>query len=147
MGYKNKLLLVLVMACSLGLLTACSTTENRNGMIEKIVTSHKLANGKTLKIGYKAPLNSWKCHYQNEQSYNWSMEKMEGMAGFAGGYSKLKDRAVKYANAHKSKNINYVFLNIPNQTSVDGFNVTFMRKAHITYYNCKKPPATNHNPF
>ncbi len=129
----------------LGALSACSATINQNGMIKRVVRSERLSNGQVLNIGHKAPAASLHCKTLGSESHNWALSKTEGMVKMGGGYQQLQDAAVSYANQHK--NVNYAFIDIPNEYNLGAINLTMLRKATITYYQCEVPPAVNHNPF
>jgi hypothetical protein len=136
--------IIAIAALGLG---ACTFTKNQNHWIKREVTGTKLANGKSLHLGFKAPSAANHCKLKGSESHNWSGERFKNMFKMSGGASGLKDLAVKYANSHPKQHINYCFLYIPNQDSVMGINVTMMRKATNRYYSCKNPPALHSNPF
>lgn len=137
-----------LLGCVVALLTSCTTTYNRNSMIERVITDHQLKNGKVLKIGFRNPDPSWGCRMVAQESHNWAMEKFTGVVKLGGG-KKLQDRAIAYANSHSNENINYAFLFIPNEKEIPiiGINAGIRDKAYITYYSCQCPPAKHYNPF
>ena len=141
----KKILKVSIIILATILMYACTFTRNQNHWIKRDVTSQKLANGGSLHVGFKAPSATNKCKLVHKEEHNWSGEEFKSMFKMSGGWSGMKDIAVKYANAHPG--VNYSYLYIPNQDSIMNINVTMMRKAIITYYKCKVPPAIHHNPF
>lgn len=141
-----KVLLVSSLAASL---SACmtSTVKNQNRFMKRIIKERKLKNGQILKIGYRPTIPSMQCRQIKQYKTNWSLQETASMFTLNTGYERMYDKAVKYANRHPQSGINYAYIFIPNQTSYDGFNADMFKKAYITYYQCKYPPAIHNSPF
>ncbi|MEM1243562.1 MAG: hypothetical protein AAGG80_01940 [Pseudomonadota bacterium] len=137
---KIKIILMILVSMLLGCLTACSMTYNQNRFMNKVVSEYKLKNGRTFKVGYQPPAAALQCKQLHRSSQTWTLEQFKGMVNLGGGYERLRNTAIAYANKHPRVNFAYVY--IPDQTSVLGINFTALRESHITYYHCKKLPAT-----
>jgi hypothetical protein len=136
-------------AASLLFLGGCpsmSHTSMQNKFSGRIVEEQKLANGKILMTAMKAPDASAGCNvvYEDVRSSFKDSMSLKGMLGNEQWV--LKDAAIEYVNAHPNDNINYAYLDVPNQMGIG--NVQFdLRKAQVHYYKCSNPPAANWNPF
>jgi hypothetical protein len=145
---KNILKCLFISVLSLALGGCFISHESGNSrFMKRIVKQDKLKNGKLLKSGYKQPTSAMQCKKVERQMTSWGMDKFKGNFNWGGSRNRLRKQAVAYVNAHPNKNINYAYLQIPSTTSVGAIDFGFMKKAYVTYYSCKKPPATHNSPF
>jgi hypothetical protein len=122
------------------LLAACSFNMNQNPLMEKVVQTVPLDNGKTLSLGYKPPDDAVGCQLVNESSRNWAMAEAVGGIKAGGGRQVLQEEAVESVKQRPQDGINYVAFMIPDQTMVGVVNVTMARDATTSYYRCVNPP-------
>ena len=109
----------------------------------KQIKPAKLANGKTVMVGYTNTKPEWGCKQVNRLSTVWGYDKLKSLTSFSvSPYSYLQKRAIDYAN-EKHINANYMKLYIPSQTEIMGIKTHYGARATATYYLCKKPPAKN----
>ena len=122
------------------LLAACSINMNQNSIIEGVVQTAPLKNGKTLNVGYKMPDDAAQCQLVNDSSRNWAIAQSLGGIKLGGGRELLLDEAVDSVNQRPQDNINYVALTIPNEGDIGRINVTAGRDATTSYFRCVNPP-------
>jgi hypothetical protein len=113
---------------------------NQNPMMESVVQSVPLGDGKMLNVGYKLPDATANCQLVNETSRNWSMAQTVGQMKMGGGRQVLQDDAVASVKQRPEAGINYVALTIPNEAGLGIVNVTAMRDAKTSYFSCVTPP-------
>jgi hypothetical protein len=149
---KVRFLLPGALIASVFALSACSikygSTLNQNRWMKREVTSEKLANGKQLMVGYHEPTKDNECQLVGKESKNWAeiqfKEQFKPHISLANsGYWGIKQIAIQYAN--KNPSVNYVYLLIPNQQSIQGFKLNPSADAVLSYYSCKKPPEKHTN--
>lgn len=122
------------------LLAACGYSMNQNSLIESVVQTVPLDNGKTLNVGYKLPDTAAECQLVNESSRNWSLAQTVGQFKAGGGRQVLQEEAVDSVKQRPQDGINYVDLTIPNEASVGIINVTAAQDAKTSYFRCANPP-------
>jgi hypothetical protein len=122
------------------LFSACSYTMNQNPLMEGVVRSASLGDGKTLAVGYKLPEAAAECQLINETSRNWAMAGVAGQLKMGGGREVLQDEAVESVKQRPQDGVNYVVLTIPNEAGLGIVNVTAMRDAKTSYFRCASPP-------
>ena len=137
MTAQARLFAVLVIA---PLFSACSYTMNQNPLMEGVVQSAPLGDGKTLAVGYKLPDPAADCQLINETSRNWAMAGVAGQLKMGGGREVLQDEAVQSVKQRPQDGVNYVLLTIPNSAGLGIVNVTPMRDAKTSYFHCTNPP-------
>jgi hypothetical protein len=140
---KKKIFLA-ALVCTTTFLSACTVTHTTTTI--KRITEVNLANGNNVKVGYIAPDASWKCIQVDRKSHTWAMNQFQGMIKLGGGYQVLQEQAVDYANK-KNLKANYIYLNVPDQTAVNGFNLEPFADADAVYYQCQNPPALSNKIF
>jgi hypothetical protein len=132
---------------SVAILSGCasfaSTTICNNKIVEK-----KLASGKLVRMGFKAPPIDCDCHEIALYTYGWNKHVFETKMSslFADEYDTAHNKAIDYANQNNI-NANYVFTKIPVEVKVGGVNVTAASRAYVHYYHCKKPPELSNSIF
>jgi hypothetical protein len=140
---QNKFRLAIAFCMSLTLLAGCSSETTRI----KRITEEPLTNGKTVKVGYTAPKPEWQCTLVETKSFTWSVEQFKAQFSFMqNGYTMLQKKALDYAK-EKKLNVNYIYMDVPDQYEVIGLNLTAMSKAHVNYLQCKVPPAVSNKMF
>lgn len=122
------------------LLSACSYNMNQNSIMESVVQSVALGNGKSLNVGYKVPDASADCQLINESSRNWYLTQNLGVVKAGGGRQVLQDEAVESVKQRPQDGINYVALTIPNEAGIGVVNITPTRDAKTSYFRCANPP-------
>jgi hypothetical protein len=122
------------------LLAACSFNMNQNPLMEKVVQTVPLDNGKTLSVGYRSPEDAAGCQFVNESSRNWTMAETSGEFKAGGGRQVLQEEAVESVKQRPQDGINYVAFMIPDQTALGVVNITMARDATTRYYRCVNPP-------
>ncbi|MCD6035557.1 MAG: hypothetical protein K0R63_1298 [Rickettsiales bacterium] len=146
MSHKNYFAAALILFS----LSACISggfTQNKNSFIGRVVSEEKLANGKSLMVGYKDPAAEAECLRVNKTEESWTTAQMKGTLKLGGGRSVLTENALAYANSHPESKINYVFLDIPNEVEAGPVSGIPLGSAYVNYYSCKNPPAKHSNPF
>lgn len=138
----KKLTLLCSSICMTALLTACAGTTTMSTSNIKQVKEEKLANGSTTRIGFMKAVPEWKCRQLYRKSDSWAMNKFKGMIKFGGPYQVLQEQAIEYANQN-NLSPNYIYLYVPTETEINGFNLTPFNEADVIYYQCKNPPAVN----
>jgi len=126
------------------LLTGCGITSTHT-MIKKI-SQEPLADGSVTKIGYIAPSAEWRCRQLDRKSGDWGAAQFKGMIKMGGGYEVLQSEAIAYANQRNLKP-NYIYLQVPDELEVNGFNIKASTEASANYYQCKYPPALYNKMF
>lgn len=129
-----------VISLVMPLLAACGYSMNQNSLIESVVQTVPLDNGKTLNVGYKLPDATAECQLVNESSRNWSLAQTVGQFKAGGGRQVLQEEAVDSVKKRPQDGINYVDLTIPNEASVGIINVTVAQDAKTSYFRCASPP-------
>jgi hypothetical protein len=129
-----------VISLVMPLLAACGYSMNQNSLIESVVQTVPLDNGKTLNVGYKLPDTAAECQLVNESSRNWSLAQTVGQFKAGGGRQVLQEEAVDSVKQRPQDGINYVDLTIPNEASVGIINVTAAQDAKTSYFRCANPP-------
>ena len=129
-----------VISLVMPLLVACGYSMNQNSLIESVVQTVPLDNGKTLNVGYKLPHATAECQLVNESSRNWSLAQTVGQFKAGGGRQVLQEEAVDSVKQRPQDGINYVDLTIPNEASVGIINVTAAQDAGTSYFRCANPP-------
>jgi len=129
-----------VISLVMPLLAACGYGMNQNSLIESVVQTVPLDNGKTLNVGYKLPDTAAECQLVNESSRNWSLAQTVGQFKAGGGRQVLQEEAVDSVKQRPQDGINYVDLTIPNEASVGIINVTAAQDAKTSYFRCANPP-------
>ena len=129
-----------VISLVMPLLAACGYSMNQNSLIESVVQTVPLDNGKTLNVGYKLPDATAECQLVNESSRNWSLAQTVGQFKAGGGRQVLQEEAVDSVKQRPQDGINYVDLTIPNEASVGIINVTAAQDAKTSYFRCANPP-------
>ena len=123
------------------LLAACSFNMNQNSIIEGVVQTAPLSNGKILNVGYKLPDDARQCQLVNTSTRNWAVaDSFGGLSKPGGGRQVLQEEAVDSVNQRPQDGINYVALTIPDQSYVGAVNVTVGRDATTSYFRCVNPP-------
>ncbi len=131
----------LLAACLLmPLVSGCSYTMNQNSMMESVVQSVPLGDGKMLNVGYKMPDATANCQLVNETSRNWSMAQTVGQLKFGGGRQVLQEDAVASVKQRPEAGINYVALTIPNEAGLGAINLSVAADAKTSYFACATPP-------
>jgi|GEM_PF-6192938 hypothetical protein len=124
-------------------LSACSASFTSDSTSIKKVDEVKLADGTVVRYGYIPVAPEWKCRQLDKMHESLGVDKFKGMIKFGGEYQVQLEQAVAYAN-EKHLKPNYIFLYVPKQTSVNGFNLAPFSEAEATYYQCKiLPPIKN----
>jgi hypothetical protein len=113
---------------------------NQNSLMESVVQSAPLDNGKTLNVGYKQPDAAAACQLVNESSRNWSLAQTVGQFKLGGGRQVLQEEAVESVKQRPQDGINYVALTIPDEATVGIVNVTAGQDAKTDYFRCANPP-------
>jgi len=122
------------------ILSACSYTMNQNSMMENVVQSVPLGDGKVLAVGYKSPDAGAECQLINESSRNWAMAQTVGQVKAGGGRQVLQEEAVASVKQRPQDGVNYVALTIPNEAGIGIVDVTVMQNAKTSYFHCANPP-------
>jgi hypothetical protein len=122
------------------LLAACSFNMNQNSIMESVVQSVPLNNGKTLNVGYKLPDAAAECQLIDESSRNWALAQSLGQIKFGGGRQVLLEGALDSVKQRPQDGINYVALTIPDEAYVGAINVTVAEDAKTSYFRCANPP-------
>jgi len=124
----------------MALLSACSYNMNQNSIMESVVQSVALGNGKSLNVGYKLPDASAECQLINESSRNWYVAQNLGVVKAGGGRQVLQDEAVESVKQRPQDGINYVAFILPNEAGIGAINITPTREAKTSYFRCANPP-------
>jgi hypothetical protein len=120
----------LVIVCLTFLAIAGCNTLAKHSIEEK-----RTPAGKFLAVGQFEPEKEHGCKVLKEEKKPWGMAgKMDPM----GKRNELIDKALPVADKLKA---NYVFVQLPNETSVMGVNVNAFADAKLHYYNCQKVPS------
>lgn len=122
------------------LLAACSYTMNQNSLMESVVQTFPLGNGKTVSVGYKLPDAAAQCQAVNQSTRNWSLAQTVGQFKAGGGRQVLQEEAVESIKQRPQDGINYVALTIPDEAGVGIINVTAGQDAKTDYFRCANPP-------
>jgi hypothetical protein len=135
---------VLIMLAITPLVAACSFNMNQNSIIEGVVQTVPLNNGKLLSVGYKVPDVSAQCQLVNDTSRNWAIaDSVGGLTKAGAGRQVLQEEAVASVNERPQDGINYVALIIPDQTNLGRVNLTMGKDAQTNYFRCVNPPKPN----
>ena len=113
---------------------------NQNPMMEGVVQSAPLGDGKVLNVGYKLPDAAAQCQLVNETSRNWAMAGVTGQFKIGGGREVLQDEAVASVKQRPQDGVNYVALIIPNSAGLGAIDITAGREAKTSYFHCVAPP-------
>jgi len=93
-------------------------------------------SGQRVIAGQAAPKAAYQCSRVSEESLPWGFK---GNMDRVHATERLTATAVDTA---PSKGANYVYLMVPGEASVGGFNVNAFKDAKVAYYNCAElPPA------
>jgi hypothetical protein len=122
------------------LLAACSYNMNQNSLMERVVQSAPLGDGKVLMVGYKLPDAATQCQLINESSRNWSMAQTVGQLKMGGGRQVLQEDAVQSVKGRPQDGINYVALTIPNESGLGAIDLSVAAEAKTSYFRCANPP-------
>ncbi|MBB6242436.1 hypothetical protein [Rhodanobacter sp. MP1X3] len=144
MSYFSKITQTRFLAAFLltALLSACSYNMNQNSIMESVVQTVAVGNGKVLSVGYKLPDASAGCQLINESSRNWYLAQNLGVVKAGGGRQVLQDEAVESVKQRPQDGINYVALTIPNEAGIGVVNITPTREAKTSYFRCANPPQS-----
>jgi hypothetical protein len=120
----------IAMACSIAVAVAgCSTVG------QLTVKSYTASSGERVMAGQAAPAADYGCEKLSQESRPWGLA---GNMNRAGATRKLTAAAVDSA---PSKGANYVYVMVPGEASVGGFNVNAFKGAQVAYYKCSNLPA------
>jgi len=133
---KNKLTGILLAS---SLLAGCSVHTDMGSKYISKVTEERLQNGTLTKVGFITPEASWQCKRLDRKTYNWASNEVKGMIKIGGGYEVLHEQAIAYANSQNLKP-NYILLEVPQQTSINGFNLDYNADSAASYFKCKTTP-------
>jgi hypothetical protein len=122
------------------LFAACSFNMNQNPLMERVVQSLSLDDGKILYAGYKSPDPDAQCQLINETSRNWYVAKTVGQFKAGGGRQVLQEDAIASVKQRPQEGINYIALMIPNETNIGVVDVTAGQDAKTSYFRCVNPP-------
>lgn len=122
----------IAMACAIAVAVAgCSTV----GRIT--VKSYTAGSGERVVAGQAAPEASYGCEKVSQEPRPWGLS---GNMNRAHATENLTASAVDSAPA---KGANYVYVMVPGQASIGGFNVNAFKDAQVAYYKCASlPPQT-----
>jgi len=122
------------------MITACSFESTHDSTTIKQVNEVKLANGNMARVGWIRVLPEWHCRQVDKQSGTVFMNQVKSTFTFGGAYKELETQAIAYANKNNLKT-NYIFLYSPNETRIEGFNLSMFSESGATFYQCKVLPA------
>jgi hypothetical protein len=123
------------------LFSGCSFTKNQNGLMDKVVLSAPLGNGKALNVGYKLPDAAAGCQLVDDSSRNWAKVQTVGQLKAGGGRQVLQEDAVDSVKRRPDAGINYVALTIPNEAGLGVINLSIAAEAKTSYFRCTSPPS------
>ncbi|HEX8757966.1 MAG TPA: hypothetical protein VF745_16645 [Steroidobacteraceae bacterium] len=107
----------------------CST------MGQLTVKSYTASSGERVVAGQAAPQASYGCEKLGQESRHWGLT---GNMNRAHATETLTAAAVDSAPA---KGANYVYVMVPSQASIGGFNVNAFKDAQVAYYKCSNLPS------
>jgi hypothetical protein len=107
----------------------CST------MGQLTVKSYTASSGERVVAGQAAPQVSYGCEKLGQEPHHWGLA---GNMSRAHATETLTSAAVDSAPA---KGANYVYVMVPSQASIGGFNVNAFKDAQVAYYKCSNLPA------
>lgn len=142
---QNKILKIILITSFAMLMVSCAATFTHTSSSKTIkqIRADKLANGKTIMVGYIDTKPEWSCKQVNKLTTAWQYDKFKALTSFSmSPYSYLQKRAIDYANKNHI-NANYMQLYIPSQSAIEGISLHMGSRATATYYLCKNPPAKN----
>lgn len=122
------------------MIAGCAVESTHDSTTIKQVTEVKLANGNVARVGWIRVLPEWHCRQVDKQSGTVFMNQVKSTFSIGGAYKELETQAVEYANKNNLKT-NYIFLYSPNETRINGFNLSMFSESNATFYQCKILPA------
>lgn len=128
------------------MLTACAIESTRNSTSIKQIREVKLADGSVTRVGFTPIAAEWNCTQLYKKSNMIAENTLKSAVSWGGPMRVLEQEAIKYANEAHLKT-NYIFLYSPNETRINGFNLSAFKEASATYYQCKQPPALTNKIF
>lgn len=120
------------MVCALALAAAgCSTVG------QMTVKNYTASSGERVMAGQAAPEADYGCAKLSQESRPW------GLAGNMNRASATRKLTAAAVDSAPSRGANYVYIMVPGQASVGGFNVNAFKDAQVAYYKCASLPAAS----
>src|SRR6185312_11322836 len=99
------------------------------------VKPYTAKSGERVVAGQAAPKAAYQCSQVSEESLPWGLK---GNMDRVHATARLTAQAVDEAPA---KGANYVYLMVPGEASIGGFNVNAFKDAKVAYYSCTQLPT------
>jgi hypothetical protein len=119
------------MAISLAVAAAgCSTVG------QLTVKSYTASSGERVMAGQAEPQASYGCEKLSQETRHW------GLAGNMNRAHATETLTSAAVDAAPAKGANYVYVMVPSEASIGGFNVHAFKDAQVAYYKCSDLPAS-----
>lgn len=119
----------MAVVCSIAIVSAgCSTVGTLT------VKSYTASSGERIMAGQAAPEASYACERLSQEARPW------GLAANMNRAHATEDLTAAAVDSAPAKGANYVYVMVPGQASVGGFNVNAFKDAKVAYYKCANLP-------
>lgn len=120
----------IAMAFSLAVAAAgCSTVG------QLTVKNYTVSSGERVLAGQAEPQTSYGCEKLGQESRHW------GLAGNMNRARATETLTTAAVDSAPAKGANYVYVMVPSEASIGGFNVNAFKDAQVAYYKCSNLPA------